>query len=88
MEREREERARERASERERERERDRESEKETAIEGEHGRERERESEKSILRRWKNYFRSHKQKKAIFEILKSEKQLFWSLRSNSFRNCV
>ena len=86
MEREREERARERASERERDRESEKERERwrEKKIEGE----RERERENVILRLTKNYFALAKAKNSIFETLKSQRQLFWSLRGNSFRNCV
>ena len=85
MEREREERARERASERERDREsekeRERERWREKKIEGE------RERENVMLRLTKNYFALAKANN-IFETLKSLRQLFWSLRGNSFRNCV
>ena len=84
MEREREERAWERASERERSRERERERE----MEREEDRGRERERENVILKLTKNYFALAKAKNNIFETLKSQRQLFWSLRGNSFRNCV
>ena len=83
-------------SERESERERDRESEKERERDGEREREiereedrgRERERENVILKLTKNYFAFAKQKTAIFETRKSQRQLFRSLRGSSFRNCV
>ena len=81
---------RERASERERDRESEKEREREIEREEDRGREREREREREhvILRLTKNYLALAKAKNSIFETLKSQRQLFWSLRGNSFRNCV
>ena len=78
----------ERESEREREREIERARKREREIEREEDRGRERERENVILRLTENYFASQKQKTAIVETLKSQRQLFWSLRGNSFGNCV
>ena len=77
-------------SERESERERDRESEKERerCREKKIESERERERENVIFRFTKNYFAFAKANNSIFETLRSQRQLFWSLRGNSFRNCV
>ena len=75
-------------SERRSERERDRESETEREIERNKDSGRERERENVILRLTKNYFAVEKAKTAICETLKSQRQVFWSLRGNSFRNCV
>ena len=75
-------------SERESERERDRESEKERERWREKKIEGERERDNVILKLTKNYVALAKAKNNIFETLKSQRQLFWSLRGNSFRNCV
>ena len=74
--------------ERERARERSREREREREMEREEDRGRERERENVILRLTKNYFALAKAKAAFFDTLKSQRQLFCSLRGNSFRNCV
>ena len=75
-------------SERESERERDRESEKERERWREKKIEGERERENVILKLTKNYFALAKAKNNIVDTRKSQRQLFWSLRGNSFRNCV
>ena len=71
---------------REREIERARKREREMEREEDRGREREREN--VILKLTKNYSALATAKNNIFETLKSQRQLFWSLRGNSFRNCV